>query len=194
MIIDIKYYSQHRDVDDAYWQPRSCSIVCLKTVMDFYASDRAGKKIPQISDLIKEGVLIGGFGKDGWLHDSIVMLAHNHGFSAYRQEFRSMDIDYENEKMISGTFEEKISKDGIDKFLRYLNSKKPVIVSVVKKFKEEDKFHTVVLVGYEEKEGNIIGFYYHDPDANGVEDGAGQYVDIDTFKKYWRKFAIFITP
>jgi hypothetical protein len=192
-VIKIKYYSQYLNVSDPYWQPRSCSIVCLKMIMDYYRA--SGKnKIPTIEELIKEGFLIGGFGTDGWIHDAIVMIAHNYGFSAYRQEFRSMDIDYESKKMKEGIYHDKLIQFGIEKISRYLKSEKPVIVSAVKKFQEEDKFHTVVLIGYEESNGKIIGFYYNDPDALVKEDGECQYVDLKTFEKFWRRLAIFITP
>jgi hypothetical protein len=194
MIIDTKYYSQYLDVQDPYWQPRSCSIVCLKMLMDYYRVGDKKNKLPEIGDLIKEGFLIGGFGMDGWMHDAIVMLAHNCGFSAYRQEFRSMDIDYESKKTQNGIYHDKLSQDGIEKIVRYLHSNKPVIVSAVKKFQEEDKFHTVVLIGYEEKDGKIVGFYYHDPDALVREDGEKQFVNMETFEKFWRRLAIFITP
>jgi hypothetical protein len=191
-IIDIDYFSQYLDVKDPYWQPRSCSIVCLKTVMNYYKGDN--KNIPSIEQLIKEGFLIGGFGLDGWVHDAIVMLAHNYGFSAYRQEFRSMDIDYESKKMQEGIFHQKLSEDGTEKIIRYLKSKKPVIVSAVKKFQEEDKFHTVVLIGLEEQGDKVLGFYYHDPDALVRQDGMKQFVNMETFEKFWRRLAIFITP
>ena len=43
-----------------------------------------------------------------------------------------------------------------------------------------------------EKEGNYIkGFYYHDPEDE-QEPGENKFLDVDTFKRYWRKFAIFI--
>lgn len=192
-IIEINYLSQYLDVKDPYWQPRSCSIVCLKTVMDYYRTDKK-EDTPTVEQLIKEGFLIGGFGLDGWVHDAIVMLAHNYGFSAYRQEFRSMDIDYESKKMQEGIYHDKLSQDGIEKIIRYLRSKKPVIVSAVKKFQEEDKFHTVILIGFEEQDEKILGFYYHDPDALVRQDGVRQFVNMETFEKFWRRLAIFITP
>lgn len=195
MIIDFKYKSQYMDVKDPYWQPRSSSIVCLKMVMDYYRAGDKKNKLPAVEDLIKEGFLIGGFGINGWMHDAIVMLAHNYGFSAYRQEFRSMDIDYDSKKTRDGIYHDKLSQDGVEKIVRYLHSKKPVIVSAVKKFQqEEDKFHTVVLIGYEEKDGKIVGFYYHDPNALVREDGEKQFVNMESFEKFWRRLAIFITP
>lgn len=193
MILDINYLSQYKDVHDPYWQPRSASIVCLKMVLDYY---RKGDNhdIPTIENLIKEGYLIGGFGVDGWMHDAIVILAHNHGFSAYRQEFRSMDIDYESKKTHEGIFQSKLTQDGIEKILDYINADQPVIISAVKKFQDEDKFHTIVVHGYEQKNGKVLGFYYHDPDSLVRSDGERQFVDIKSFEKFWRKLAIFIRP
>src|SRR3990172_1948517 len=41
-------------------------------------------------------------------------------------------------------------------------------------------------------EGLIKGFYYHDPDAHTPHEGKDQFVPIETFKKHWRRMAIFV--
>ena len=69
-----------------------------------------------------------------------------------------------------------------------------------KEFKsEEKKFHTVVLTGFKEDEQELKGFYYNDPDyegedpnPSGGQGGENLFVDINTFKKYWRRLAIFV--
>jgi hypothetical protein len=65
------------------------------------------------------------------------------------------------------------------------------MVSAIKKWSEENKYHMIVLVGFEKEAEEIKGFYYNDSDYKD-EEGKDLFVDIDTFKKYWRKMAIFV--
>ncbi|MBU3925789.1 hypothetical protein KJ763_01315, partial [Patescibacteria group bacterium] len=68
----------------------------------------------------------------------------------------------------------------------------PVIVSTAKSFSEINKFHHVLLTGFEVKNGSPWGFYYHDPDSLNEESGKHNFVPINTFKNYWRKLAIYV--
>lgn len=187
-ILDIPYYSQHDDVKDEYWKSRSCAIVCLKMVLSHFLNNS-----PIIEDLIKEGVYIKGLtSTKDWIHDKIVMLARNHGLNSYRQEFKSMTINVDEFKEFDSEYSEKMLKDGLVKIFNSIKNSQPVMVSVGKKFEEEKKFHMVVLVGYKiSNERGIEGFYYNDPDYYNNE-GKNLFVDIEIFKKHWRRLAIFI--
>ena len=134
MKLDVPYYSQKIDVKDPEWKNRACGIVCLKMVLDFY-----GKDTLTPDELIKVGVEIGSYGPSGWIHDGLIDVAEKFGLQMRRKEFRSDDIK----------IQKKLLSDGINEISMSLEDGRPVLVSVVKNFKEVDKFHIVVLVGYE---------------------------------------------
>lgn len=194
MIIEVPYFSQILDVGDPYWQERSCSITCLKMLLEFYKN---GIDMPSIDGLIEEGIIIGGHSAKGvsdvgWKQSSIVALARNHGLSGYNQEFRSIEVDINEHKFKESKYQEKIFKEGIEKIIEWLKSRKPVIVSVPKNFNGDSSPHTILLAGFAEDNGDITGFYYHDSNFSEREEGQNRFVDIQTFKNKWRRMAIFL--
>lgn len=169
MILDVPYYSQFLDVDDKEWMPKSCAIVCLKMILDYHNRNN----LP-LTELIKEGVKMGGYGPSGWYHNVIVELAENYGLKAVRVE--KVDIE-----------------KGVKDIYHSLNDGYPVIISAIKHIFEQNKFHMVVITGYEEKDGEVKGFYYSDPEATTVEKGKNIYTPIRFFIDDWRRMAIFIS-
>ncbi|GMQ95127.1 MAG: hypothetical protein BMS9Abin13_238 [Patescibacteria group bacterium] len=188
MKLKVPYYSQKIDVKDPGWKDHGCGITCLKMVLDFHAKE----SVPSVDDLIQEGISMDGLTKEyNWKHDALVNIARNYGLHAYKQEFKSHTFDISEKKFHISKHEDTLTKDGIKKIVSILQTGLPVIVSAIKKFKHTDKFHMVVLVGIEGDESDLKGFYYHDPDAESVEEGKNQFVDMETFKTHWRKMAIF---
>lgn len=191
IILDVPYYSQYLDIEDKEWQTRSCGIVSLKMVLDYF-SVKEMIKTPSCNELLKEGVFINGnMPAYGWVHESIVLLARNHSLPAFRQEFRSIKINLKDGKEEKSEYENKLSEYGIDKIMTSIMSGCPVIVSVYKRFKEKGKFHIVPLIGLEFDDDRLKGFYYHEPESFSREDGANKFVSLETFKENWRKMAIF---
>lgn len=156
--------------------PRACGIVALKMVLDFYLPAQAGKKnIPPIMELIETCSKTGGYGKSGWFHDALVSLAKSFELEACRKE--KMDAE-----------------EGTGEIINSLKEGKPVLISAVKYILGQTKFHMVVATGFEEKGGVVSGIYYHDPEATDKERGQHIFVGLDTFKREWRKMAIFVSP
>ncbi len=179
MKLDVPYYSQKIDVKDLGWKNRACGIVCLKMAMDFYKKDT-----PSLDELIKIGVETGAYSLSGWIHQGLIDIAEKFGLRMVREEFRSDDF----------AEAEKLREKGINKIVESLQDDNPVLVSAVKKFKEVNKFHMMILIGFEGDPKNPEGFYYHDPDAESVEEGKNLLVPLEVFQKYWRKMTIFIHP
>lgn len=190
--IDVKYYSQHSDDISEEWRRKSCAIACVKMILDFMDSD------DELSgqDLVDEGLVINGFSPEGhgWIHESLVRLLHNHGVSAYRQEFKSYFFD----KGTSALFDKKEDSNkiyhvGLNKIIKSLKNNSPVIVSLGNGFNGAVNTHMVLLTGTKEtKENGIGGFFYHDPNSKTEMEFEHAFMAIDTFKKYWRKMAIFV--
>ncbi len=173
MKLSVPYFSQYVDVQDESRRAQACSITCLKMVLEYY-----GAAAPSIDELFLEGEAIGGMTDKGWKQDAIVMLLHNHAVPAYREEFRSV-----NEEEL-----EKLYNLGERKIIDSLQSSNPVFVSV---FSKNGGYHLVLFIGVEINGKNIKGFYYHDPEAHTKEEGKGQFIGIEDFKKGWRRMAIF---
>ena len=178
MRLDIPYYSQYRDVKDAEWQSRACGVVCLKMLLD-----ARGVKTPLLDEMIQDGVALGAYSENGWLHDGLIVLGAKYGGELYRKEFRNKDADTETV--------ERLNREGIDMILHELEAGRPVIVSAIKNFEISNKFHMVLVVGAEIQEGIVKGFYYHDPDSYTETMGSYQFVPISTFSTAWRRMAIF---
>jgi len=141
-------------------------------VLDHYEDN-----IPVLDELIKIGMEIGAYGKSGWVHQGLINIADKFGLQIKRKEFKDS---------------EELFSVGVKEIVKSLQDGKPVFVSAVKQFKDTDKFHMILLVGFKEGGENPVGFYYHDPDAEVEKDGKEQFVSFEVFEKYWRRMAIFV--
>lgn len=175
-ILSVPFYSQHTDINDAHWKERACGILCLKMVLDFL-----GAKAPPPDEFMQKGISLGAYGEWGWLHTGLVAVAASFDIDMKRKEFRSQDPK-EAEKLLN---------QGINELVASIENNKPILISAIKKWVEVKKFHMMVLVGFEMNEGVLKGFYYHDPDTYTEGEGKNQFVPINTFKKHWRRMAIF---
>jgi len=171
LLLNIPHYSQHLNVSE-YWRPRSCAVACAKMVLD------AGrKKAPILNDLILECEDSYGYDANrGWKHIAIVGILEKYGVSSERKEYK-------------GT--QELFEMGVQDIESALLKGNPVMVSTIKNWEEEKKFHMVLFVGFERDGGEIAGFYYHDPDVEDLGLGQNLFVSFDRFKKYWRRLAIF---
>ncbi len=155
------YYSQFVDIEDQFWMLRACGAACLKMVAEFQ-----GVQVPDLLALCDEASERGGYDmKNGWVHDYLVTKAKELGLLAERKE-----------GMMSA-----------DEIIASLEAGNPVIVSVEKRVLEQNRFHMIVVVGYEN--GNFI---YHESESTDKEKGQYRICSMETFMAYWRGKAIFI--
>jgi len=196
MKLDIPYHSQFDEITVPEWKERGCAIACLKMCFDFLEPN----KTPSVTDLFAEGQIIiedminkgllklENINAHGWPHDVVTLIAHNHGITSYREEFRSIDVDIKNKTFSQNINEAGILKDkGIQKIRETLENKKPVIVSVMRK----NGPHQIVVVGFEDNLGTTTGFYINDPD-NRTGEKQGIFMSLSEFSDSWKKFAIFV--
>ena len=197
MKLKVPYYSQFRDNIREEWKPKACTVTCLKMAGDFIAPER----LPSIDQLFSEalfhsgsmksrGLIVGSNLSHGFPHDVIVLLAHNYGFLAYREEFKSKFVGKDG-SIKESQYSVEMTEKGINRLCQAIRDGKPVIVSVLPGLSEGGSFHTILLVGFEEENGEISGFYYHDPDSR-VLDLDTIYIPLSKFLEFWRKMAIFI--
>jgi len=189
MKLNVPYYSQQEDVVDEPWKSRSCGVVSLAMVMKYF-----GIEFQDIDSLIREGLIIGAHEDGiGWKHDGLISLAHNHGLAGYREEFRSVIVDIVNKLFSASNFEEKLLEQGIAKISHAIESKDPVIISLDSAFYGSNDSHLVPLVGIKKEENKVSGFYYHEPNPKDNNPPEYRFIDIEQFRKHWRKMAIFVS-
>lgn len=178
MKLSVPYYSQWKDITDTDWQMRSCGLLCLYSAIKFYKNDFDLNPDQFLQRVIREGA----FGKSGWIHDKLVNLSREAGVMAKRVEFRAETV--EETKNLA----EKAFRD----FTEHLEEGKVIIISTIRNWQEKDKFHQVLLVGFEGANNHPTGWYVHDPDTKTREEGAYQYIPHETFKDGFRGLAIFV--
>lgn len=180
MKLNVPYYSQFLEVKDFEWNIRSCTGACTAMVLEFLTSRKV-----DILAFMKKAEADGGYSRlNGMSHDYLISFFEQEGLKSWR---------YKNEAT-------KDTLDTVEPIVESLKKGSPVIVSISKFILEQKKFHTVLVIGYEENEnGEVTHFYYHEPEATiaNVEGdravgGEGRKCDIDTFKKSWRGRAIFV--
>jgi len=180
MKIQVPYHSQFLEVKDYEWNIRSCTGACTAMTLEFFT----GKKL-DILGFMKKADEEGGYSRlNGMSHDYLISFFESNGLKSWR---------YKSEAT-------KDVLDTVEPIVESLQKGNPVIVSINKYILEQKKFHTVLVIGYEENDqGEVTHFYYHEPEAtvakvegDSAVGGEGRKCDIETFKKFWRGRAVFV--
>jgi len=173
----VPYHSQFLEVENNFWNIRSCGGSCVKMVMDYF-------KIvtPSILEIMEQMQANGGYDmKNGFVHDAAVQYFKDFDLYSYRKETKTLE---EKEGLLAEIF---IS----------LRKDNPCIVSVEKRVLEQTKFHMILIVGYEhdlqDDMHHIKNIIYHDPESTDKDRGAFRVCDIDTFMDFWRGKTIFVS-
>ncbi len=176
------FCSQYIDITKEEWRKKGCSISALWMAFKILKPDFN----LSVDQVLEEGISINGL-KDGfWNHQSIAILAHNHGLAAYTEEFKSSPFGKDTE------YAESINEYGVNKIFDFLKNKSgAVIVSIPKSFEHIDKPHSILLHNILEKDGEKY-FIYNDSEKLSKEEGENLEVSLEEFKNKWRKLAIFI--
>lgn len=201
--LDVPYY---RQIDlqhgmNSYWQNRSCGILCVKMIVDFYRQ-AAGKPATELVEIFEKALANGGAAENGdWLHSTLVKTAKDYGFLAWRRSWKPAERDKEffrgegvGEDSIT-RWQEQAQAEALPSLIAEVARGYPVIVSVAKNFNETEKNHDVVLTGVKGSAGSPEGFYFNDPysDVHG-KDNKDRLVPLEQFNKNWTFRAIFIEP
>jgi hypothetical protein len=211
-VLDVPYYSQFTEIETAgledIWQRRSCSILCLKMVMDYWGN-RRGLEVPDLATLLEVAQEQDAYDKrvGGWKQDGIVRTAEHFGFTAWRRKwkfskseqelFRSWGWSDQGIKAAAG----QTGREGIMTLTNAIVADVPVMVSVPKQFNPAvNKLHLVVLTGIKKDAllGVYRGFYVNDP-YNPKRSGErpelkDDFVTQEQFIKHWLQRAIFVVP
>lgn len=168
--LNVPYHSQFLEVEDHFWNIRSCGGTCIKMCLDYY-----NVSAPSVLEIMQEALKTGGYDmSNGFVHDWAVNYFKNYNLESYRKEELNSFVE----------IKESLEKGD------------PVIVSVTKKTLEQNKFHLLLVVGYEyegENENkNVKNVIYHEPESTAIDRGMYRVCDIETFMNSFRGKAIFV--
>ncbi len=152
--------------DGGPWHNRACGIVSLAMVMKYYEPSLKTELL--IEELIKKGEKDFYIKGIGWKHDGIIELAKEYGFAG--KKFDVSDLN---------------NKNAIEKLYLIMNIG-PVIASIYKDLKQNNKGHLIVISGFKK---NTISF--NDPN---VEENKKlpKKTSLNEFNQGWKKRFIII--
>ncbi len=177
--LQIPFFSQLDPSVPIEYQRHVCALACIKMIFDWYA------KGIDFEHIYQEAQIVGDQVQAGWTHETIIRVLRNHGVLAYRQEFLGHTINIKTKKGEIAEHTEQFVDKGIEKIKKSIDGGNPIFVSVKENFSDNKEDHVVLIIGYTED-----SFVIHDPilqfDKNPF------LFSINTFKIFWKKFAIFI--
>jgi len=170
MKFDVPAYSQFLDVDDEKWNGKSCGIVSLKMLLDYW--DNESEVTPEgINNLITEALASDAYIPGvGWRHKGLVDVARAHGLEGENLDWTSEHQDIAFNKVIPHL------------------AKHPVMASVFKNLKPGESGHLVVATGYES--GKV---FYNDPDSKEREN-IEKSAPLNEFLNGWTRRIVVIHP
>ena len=196
MKMEVPFYPQKWDLsqwknsgfesfeDAKYWEKSSCGILCLKMAIDEFLLAQAKPFSPLIAEYIKKGVGIGAY-KDsvGWSHNGLARLAKEFGFSADNREGVSTA---ELRVVLKQKFLPIISIKWAFEDYRSLKEK----ILFWKKFGG----HLALVVGFEEENGKLKGFYVHHTSLLPEYNWQYKFLPLKKFEQGFTGRCIFIKP
>ncbi len=186
-VLEVPYHSQFLEVENSFWNIRSCGGACIKMICDYH--DVPAESILEIMEYAENN---GGYNMDnGFVHDFAVNYFKKRGLYSERVDLGFLTLDDEAKR-----------EDNFSKIIENINEENPVMVSIVKHTLEQTKYHLVLIVGYKyflidenlgDKAGNrkITSITYHEPESTTEERGQYRECSIETFYRAWLGKAIF---
>jgi len=160
-------YSQFLDVKNKSWQRRSCGIVALKMVLEYWKTPNT--TIPSLSHLIQEGHECGAYIKNiGWKHKGLVDLGKKYGL-------RGKNYDWAKKK----------PHEALQKLI-HLVTQYPIIASVYRTLIPGTHGNLVVITKITKTH-----VWYHDPDSH-TRKGVRKKTTIKKFTQGWKQRIVLL--
>lgn len=196
MKMEVPFYQQKWDLsqwrnlgfenfeDAQYWEKSSCGILCLKMAIDAFLQLKYQPISPSIAEYIQKGIKIGAY-KDstGWNHSGLAQLATEFSFSGI------------NLKNVSVT---KLREALKQNFLPIISIK--WAFKNYKTLKEKILFwkkfggHLALIVGFEEENGRLTGFYVHHTSILPEYNWPYKFFPLQNFEQGFTGRCILIKP
>lgn len=196
MKIEVPFYPQEWDLsrwrelgfksfeDAKYWEKSSCGILCLKMAIDAFLLVQTKPLSPSIFEYIKNGTEIGAY-KDsvGWIHQGLVQLAKEFGFSA--QSYKNISLA-ELSNALKQNFLPIISIKWA--FENHKSLKERIL------FWKKVGGHLALMVGFEEDDEGIKGFYVHHTSLLPEYNWQYKFIPVEIFEKGFTGRCVLIKP
>jgi hypothetical protein len=196
MKIEVPFYPQKWDLsqwkslgfesfeDAKYWEKSSCGILCLKMAIDAFLHLKAEHLSLSIAQYIKKGIEIGAY-KDstGWSHGGLVRLAKEFGFSGINRENVSV---IELREALKQNFLPIISIKWA--FENYKTLKEKIL------FWKKIGGHLALVVGFEEENGKLTGFYVHHTSLRPEYNWQYKFLPLEKFEHGFTGRCVYIKP
>ena len=165
-MFNVPAYSQFLDVKNRHWRNKSCGVVALKSVLEYWKNGDI-----DVDALTKRGKKLKAYLEDiGWKHAGLALLARQHGLRAKNFDWAKFPSHAAWKKLGAEL------KNG------------PVIASIYKNLKPKTSGHLVVITGI--KKGLI---YYNDPGSKTKRD-VEKRASKARFLRGWKKRIIVVLP
>lgn len=170
--IDLPVCNQFDAAHDTEWANKICAICSIWMLLKLHNSSFD----VSVMDLTKKLLADGGYLENiGWKHASLVDLAGEYGLKLQyaRMFFYSPEQKEEGSKIIAAN----------------LRNRHPVIASVFMHMNPSKGGHMVVVHGFQEFNGQTIGYYIQDPDSRFK--GHNYFLTKEEFFAGWRGGLIY---
>ncbi|MEX0932003.1 MAG: C39 family peptidase [Candidatus Saccharimonadales bacterium] len=201
--LKVPFYSQFEKDNglDRRWQERSCGILALRMIFDYYRTVQ-GAPLVNLQQLLSDALELGGVDKHhNWYHATLVRTARHYGFLAWRRSWipSQRDVDWFKKEGASElsikAWHQQLKEEAVYALSLEIVEGHPVVVSASPYFGEEQKAHLMVLSGLrKDSNGNVEGFYYQDPYDKTQGPKKERYVSLEQFMKAWTFRAVFVHP
>ncbi len=166
-------YSQHVDVKNRFWQPRSCGVVALKMILDFWHREEGAvrRAPPTTPALIRLTHNRGAYIRNvGWSHRGLAMVAKRFGLAGRNCDWAKFP-----------------PLRAFPKLKRELR-RGPVLASIYRGLRPNHHGHLVVVTGI--RKGVV---HYLDPDSK-TRAGIARRASVKKFLNGWKRRIIVIYP
>lgn len=159
----------------AYWAPRACGAACLKMLLDV-----AGPQL-SLAEVVRIGVSAGAYGDQGWIYDPMVQLLRERGLESRVFAHRSVDF-----------------------VAREIAAQRCVIASVNPRVIRAEPVegdvipggHLIVVIGYRLENGEVTGFFIHNPSGRTREHQERYFSNLGQFARAYagRGISVALQP
>ncbi len=159
--------------DATYWERSSCGVLCLKMAVDAFLTEQNKPLSSPINEFIKQGVAVGAYTDAlGWFHRGLIELAARYGIKA--RAYRNVTPKQLKEFLSKGSLLIVSIKVG---FVPKKRLRERIL------FWRKIGGHLALLVGFEESDGKLRGFYINHTSIRKDWNWEQEFIPLEKFKK-----------
>ncbi|MDP3729423.1 MAG: cysteine peptidase family C39 domain-containing protein [bacterium] len=173
------HFSQHLHIKDKDWKQKSCGIVCLAMILNYFGKNIPPEKLLEIGlnfkFSYKGSEYFAHTPSFNWIHWGLARIAKKFGF-------QGIVYDWSVNNEVCKKLNKKAAFDKLTKLLE----KYPLMASLNKTFSGKGKGHLIVLTGIDKNR-----IFYNDPDYK-IKKHSCKNISKTKFLKHWTKRTIVV--